>query len=63
MKSNLSSHKGSGSWGVVLVVEMGSRDRGASLANVVAGVADGEGFRCSNRSERLATLGVTKDHD
>jgi hypothetical protein len=59
----LSSDKRRGGSGVVLVVEMGGGDAGSSLADVVAGVADGADLGGGDGAKGLAALGVTEDDD
>lgn len=61
MHLDQASDKRSGSWGIVLVVQMSWGDGRSTLADVVSAVADSLDLRGSDAAEGLATLWVTED--
>lgn len=61
--SDLASHERRRSPGIVLVVQVSSGNRSASLTNVVASVADGESLRCGDRAKGLPALWVAENNN
>jgi hypothetical protein len=61
--SNLSGNKRRRRSSVILVVQVCGCDGSATLADVVAGVADREGLGACDGAERLAALWVTEHND